>query len=540
MSRPDQYIGTDVYSRKPARKASIEERLKNMPVDDAARVIQLVGSLKKKQRYQQSLMYYAKDRFGIPNEMIEWSRYPEYKSHVWDGTSDPLFTAARAIEQSKYVALYGAKGVSKTWFLALLARWFFESFDNAIVVTTAPKGEQLELHIWKEIGTLDSKVPVGALTKLRLCMHETQKDWLVVGFIAGVKPNEVQVSATRAHGFHAEHMLVIIEEMTGVHHSIISAFEETSIAPHNIIIGCGNPNHKSDELNKFASRENVVPVRISAYDHPNIVCNNANLMPGAVSKEGIEKLRIKFGGETAPFYLSRVRGMTPEQSINSLIMLEWCYAARDAEDRDVKGMVSTELGLGVDVARSDTGDKAAVAFGVGPILTDIETFQCTDTNKLGRQLHQIMKERKIKPEMVGVDGIGVGAGVVDTLIETGDNVVSLISSAASVVIPDDTEVYFNLRAQMWWQMREDLRTSKIVLPNDEELFIDLTTPMWYTRNGKICVEAKDDLRHRIGRSTDKGDAAVYWNWIRNLNSTGFAEKTYNYGVIKRLDGDSNE
>jgi hypothetical protein len=38
--------------------------------------------------------------------------------------------------------------------------------------------------------------------------------------------------------------------------------------------------------------------------------------------------------------------------------------------------------------------------------------------------------------------------------------------------------------------------------------------MWTTRNGKIAVESKDDIIKRLRRSPNKGDAAVYWNWVR--------------------------
>lgn len=52
------------------------------------------------------------------------------------------------------------------------------------------------------------------------------------------------------------------------------------------------------------------------------------------------------------------------------------------------------------------------------------------------------------------------------------------------------------------------------MPNHRELFEDLTSPTWGTRNGKIFVESKEDLRKRLGRSPDKGDAVVHANWVR--------------------------
>ncbi|MBA3569087.1 MAG: hypothetical protein H0W28_07030 [Pyrinomonadaceae bacterium] len=49
----------------------------------------------------------------------------------------------------------------------------------------------------------------------------------------------------------------------------------------------------------------------------------------------------------------------------------------------------------------------------------------------------------------------------------------------------------------------------IALPPDDELIGDLTAPHWkVTSAGKIQIESKDDIRKRLGRSTDTGDPVV--------------------------------
>ena len=53
----------------------------------------------------------------------------------------------------------------------------------------------------------------------------------------------------------------------------------------------------------------------------------------------------------------------------------------------------------------------------------------------------------------------------------------------------------------------------LALPPDDELIGDLTAPrIKYTSSGKIGVEPKDEIRKRLGRSPDSGDAlamAIY-------------------------------
>jgi Terminase large subunit, T4likevirus-type, N-terminal len=75
----------------------------------------------------------------------------------------------------------------------------------------------------------------------------------------------------------------------------------------------------------------------------------------------------------------------------------------------------------------------------------------------------------------------------------------------------------NLRAEAWWRFREALDPSQeggspIALPPDPELRSDLATPMMLARaleaRGEIQIESKEDIRKRLGRSPDKGDAVV--------------------------------
>jgi hypothetical protein len=62
-------------------------------------------------------------------------------------------------------------------------------------------------------------------------------------------------------------------------------------------------------------------------------------------------------------------------------------------------------------------------------------------------------------------------------------------------------------------MLDPSRNAKLALPPDDELLGDLTSLHWKPMSGgKIMVEAKDDVRKRIGRSTDKGDAVMQSTW----------------------------
>ncbi|MBN8545796.1 MAG: hypothetical protein J0L60_06650 [Ignavibacteria bacterium] len=469
----------------------------------------------RREIYQKDPLAYFEERLGIRRETIDWSLIPEYEGHKWDGTPNPFKAVADALVNNRWVGVESATGTGKTHFGALVVFWFLECFENSIVVTTAPKQDQLMLHIWKEISKLYPKFGKGEYTSLKLRMNPRQDDWLAVGFVAGVKANEE--SNTKAQGFHAEHMLIILEETPGVPLPIINAFENTSVAPHNLILAFGNPDHQLDSLHRFCMLPKVEHIRISAYDHPNIVLGNPLYIPGATSQEGVNGIIDKFG-EGSPMALSRTRGISPAQASDALIRIEWCLQAVDrfAEKLEIVTKDGGEYAMGVDVANSETGDKASIALGIGNVCISVEDFQCPDANQLGHQVYLLMKEKEISEKRVGVDGVGVGAGTVNTLREYGLRYkgINIQSGNAPVKLKDKAEQFNNLRSQMWWQCREDLRSGEIAMPNDTELIADLSAPKFETNNKVIVVESKETIKKRLGRSPNKGDSFVYWNWVR--------------------------
>lgn len=73
--------------------------------------------------------------------------------------------------------------------------------------------------------------------------------------------------------------------------------------------------------------------------------------------------------------------------------------------------------------------------------------------------------------------------------------------------------FFNVRSEAYWRFREALDPdqpggSPIMLPDDPELVADLTAPTFEPDLKTIKIETKEDVRKRLGRSTNKGDAVV--------------------------------
>ncbi len=450
----------------------------------------------------------------------------------WDGTPDPIAAACNALVENMHVSIESATGTGKSYLCALLVFWFLACWEGAIVKTFAPSEEQLRAYMWKEIGVLwprfQAIFPTARLLDLEIRMRGGQDNsWGAVGVSVRIRAG--QESAVGAQGMHAPHMLLIYEETPGIDMSVITAGIETCTADHNLRIAVGNPDHQLDTLHQFGHdkygkpRARMRNIRISALDHPNVVCNDPEIVPGAVSRTSVEE-RLADRGAEDRLYQSRVRGLSPSEAADALIKLEWIRAAQERwADNDARAILERvgkgKRALGVDVANSEGGDLGAIAEGVGAVLEKVEAMPCPNANDFGFKVFLRMRDNGIDDEHVGVDGVGVGAGAVNELIRNDRYIRDIQSGGKAEGTPGDeteTETFKDLRAQIQWTLREDLRKGVIALPPDEELAMDLITPTYKTKNGKIIVESKEDLSARLPgrRSPNKGDAAGYWNFVR--------------------------
>ena len=113
---------------------------------------------------------------------------------------------------------------------------------------------------------------------------------------------------------------------------------------------------------------------------------------------------------------------------------------------------------------------------------------------------------------VNVDIVGIGSSPYDFLKQIHPPTCAVNAGAGSHA-KDRTGNYefYNLRAELYWKFREALDPDTglgLALPPDEQLLQDLISVGWEPRGGKILIEKKDDIKKRIGRSTNKGDALI--------------------------------
>ncbi len=95
-----------------------------------------------------------------------------------------------------------------------------------------------------------------------------------------------------------------------------------------------------------------------------------------------------------------------------------------------------------------------------------------------------------KAGIIFVDSIGYGAGVADRLRELRLNVCDIQVSES----PSQKEKFANLRAELWFELRDWLEKGTGSIPNDEDLLAQASAVKYsYHSSGKLIIEKKEDL-----------------------------------------------
>nr|DAG29458.1 MAG TPA: Large subunit terminase [Caudoviricetes sp.] len=164
---------------------------------------------------------------------------------------------------------------------------------------------------------------------------------------------------------------------------------------------------------------------------------------------------------------------------------------------EVKGM---PVILGVDVARF--GDDRTVIFrrqGLQVfkplIFRGLNTIEVAD-----RVLAAI---GRWNPDVTFVDAGAMGAGVIDQLRARGAQNVVEVNFGGQALEP---ERYANLRAEMYFKLRDWFTAGGAIPPDEAELKSELTiTQFQFTRQGKIILQPKEEIKALTGKSPDLAD-----------------------------------
>lgn len=292
----------------------------------------------------------------------------------------------------------------------------------------------------------------------------------------------------RIEGFHADHLLLCMDEAKGIPQSVFDALQGALTGGQDArICVTSNPGGTAGPLYRIVSKGGDAwrITRLSSEDSTN------------VKPEWIEE-RKRDWGAGSPLYQARVQGKFASAGDGILFPLELLEAATTRQ-LEAEGEVS----IGVDVARSIAGDQNCIAVCRGGKLERLSLWRSPDTMAcVTSVLHDVALS---SPKRIRVDEGGVGGGVVDRLKQMGYAVEGVPFGGGA----SDPTRFLNRRAEMFFALRSAMEQGKVSLPDDEDLIADLSAICYeFDQRGRIKLESKDDVRKRLGRSPDRADAVA--------------------------------
>ena len=397
-----------------------------------------------------------------------------------------------AVRDNKRVAVRSGHGLGKTRCAAYCVLYWLYTHPGSIVITTAPSWHQVENLLWREIRAAHEAAPLDLAGQRFVTRLELATDWYAIGLSTDLPE--------RFQGFHSEHILLVVDEASGVNQAIFSAAEGFLTTPGARVLLIGNPTQLSGEFYQAFRSPLYHKIHISAYDSPNVTGEGDR--PYLVSPEWIEDHR-RMWGEESPLWYSRVLGQFPEQAEDALIPLSWI---EQSMQREAPEAVDAPCILGVDVARHGS-DASVIAVRRGDSIVALQRTRKQDTMTVAGWV--IDHARRHGASEVRVDADGLGAGVYDRLKEQGIPAVEMRGGMQA----RDAEQFANCRAEWYWGLRERLDPGQggtAALPRDEVLLGQLAgLKVQYTSRGQVKIESKDDMRRRGLPSPDEADAIMY-------------------------------
>lgn len=427
---------------------------------------------------------------------------------------DYVIDIANSVRDNRVTRVQAGRGVAKSHTLGCLAAWWFTVLPGSAVFLTGGVYRQVKnayAECKKAMRNSPYALPGRVLdTEVK---SDSDEHWRIVSFAAK--------NADAALGGHAEHVLVLADEASGMDPGIAVALEGCLAGPHDRIVWSGNPLHTSGYFAELAHKPHVHNISISCKSTINYL-RGENLIRGVATREFVEQMAMSHG-EDSDIYRVHVLGLMPREGGNSIFSISSIHDAKvrgenwraPTDEDDVAADVA-----GLDLARLGSDKCALLTISAGAV-SEVDSWG-------GRTLDYTMDRAR-----AWLHGHGNGRLYVDATSEGTfsdvlgrefgpDRVIGVNFGGAPVLghtLPKPTidapsrPLYQNRRAEMWYEAAKWTRTVGLWspdLPQDvaDELERDLLSAIRVdpAPNGSMRVERKDAARKRLGRSPDLGDA----------------------------------
>jgi hypothetical protein len=393
-------------------------------------------------------------------------------------------------------AVASGRGIGKSALVSWLVIWMLSTRIGSTTIVSANSESQLRKVTWAEITkwlamglnshwfevSATSLQPAKWLTELvERDLRKGTRYWGVEGRLWSAENPDAFAGVHNMDG-----VLVIFDEASGIDDAIwaVTAGFFTENTPNRFWFAFSNPRRNTGYFYEtFHSKR----------DFWNTKVVDARTVEGT-DKAVYQQIIDEYGPDSAQAHVE-VYGQFPSAGDDQFI---GANTVDEAMKRVKYQDMSAPIVIGVDPARFGA-DATVIAVRQGRDIVKIIRHRGDDTMTVVGHVIEAIEE--YKPTLVVIDEGGLGAGIVDRLKEQRYKIKGINFGNKS----KNPIMYGNMRAQMWGDMREWLKTASI--PNDRFLKTDLISPMMKPDSrGTIFLESKKDMKARGLASPDAADA----------------------------------
>lgn len=401
------------------------------------------------------------------------------------------------------LAFKAATGVGKSAVMAAIGWWRLSCFGSK---GEHPKGaclsgegrDNLRDNLWSEMAKWQNRSPflkaAFTWTKEQIYANDHRETWFCSARSYPKDANSETVGQSLS-GLHSNFPFILLDETGGMPPIVGQRAEQifTGGVVDGLICQSGNPTSKDGLLYSTCNNpKDVIVITITA--DPDDPKRSTRVDP-----EHAREMILKYGRDN-PWVMATILGLFPSGSINTLLSLDEVEASMAKHYADTEYMYSSKR-IGIDCARFGM-DANFLAPRQGLVAFNPVEMRGVRSNEVAaRAILAKQNWSKGIEVVIFVDGTGgYGSGVVDSMIQGGHSPIEVQFSGS----PQDPR-YLNARAEMWFRMARWVKRGG-KLPNKPELKKQFTTPTYFFQNGKFQLEPKEQIKKRLGYSTDYGDA----------------------------------
>lgn len=430
---------------------------------------------------------------------------------------------AACFPRFRRVCVPAANGVGKTYLAADLVATFIADMPAARIIITAPTNRQVSELLWPHV------------TERLLALDLADDEWIIptkpkwAGGDGDKLTGFATNTAEKLQGFHAENLLIVIDEASGMPRSLTTAMEGIANAEDNYILAIGNPNKPSGPFHNMTRLPSWHTEELSALTHPNILTHSEQI-PGATSWPAlvarirdwcqevndqtedtftidISETELQIGDN--PIRSSRTFSPNDDFRVRYLGRFpnaaEWTLIARSLINRAYDAILPGALPkvAALDVARTG-GDRTIYGLRVGDTVTSLRPLRAQDLMKQAYEVAAILKVDQ--PSSITVDAAGLGIGLIDRLREQTDVPVIAFQGAEEPISPAQQKQFFNRRSAAYGYLADAFANNRISIPKDEGLAEELQAIRYkHTDDGRMQMMRKEEIKKTLGRSPDMAD-----------------------------------